>query len=277
MERFQKLGESLQEHMNIVLASVVVVILAVACITSVVSERMKYRGAYGRVLEVNILYDEPPVYAQYAKVDFSTIEHSDEINQLIAEQEAEAEKIAELYADADGGTVDASQIDKDSYALQTLLQENVYIPTEDDGRSKGDEAKARSGKYNISKLQTVGSSSPLSFNPGVLAGNSAVGSAVYASGGTYLGQYVLTGYCPCAICCGKTNGITACGTLATSNHTVAADPSIPFGTKLIINGQLYTVEDRGGAIKGNHIDIFFNTHQEALDFGRQLGDVFLYQ
>ena len=63
MERFQKLGESLQEHMNIVLASVVVVILAVACITSVVSERMKYRGAYGRVLEVNILYDEPPVYA----------------------------------------------------------------------------------------------------------------------------------------------------------------------------------------------------------------------
>ena len=277
MEKFQKLGESLKEHMNIVLASVVVVILATACITSVVSERMKYRGAYGRILEVNILYEEPPVYAQYAKVDFSTIEHSDEINQLIAEQEAEAEKLAALYADAGAETVDSSQLDKDRYALQSVLMENVYVPPEDDGKSKGDEARARSGKYNTNQLQTIGSSTPLSFNAAALAGNSAVGSAVYASGGSYLGQYVLTGYCPCAICCGKTNGITACGTLATSNHTVAADPSIPFGTKLIINGQLYTVEDRGGAIKGNHIDIFFNTHQEALDFGRQLGDVFLYQ
>ena len=45
---------------------------------------------------------------------------------------------------------------------------------------------------------------------------------------------------------------------------------------MIINGQLYTVEDRGGAIQGNHIDIYFDTHQEALNFGKQEADVFLY-
>lgn len=80
-----------------------------------------------------------------------------------------------------------------------------------------------------------------------------------------------TAYCPCMQCCGKTDGITATGTKATAGRTVAVDPSIiPYGTKLIINGNTYIAEDCGGAIKGaNRIDIFFNTHEEALQFGRQ--------
>jgi 3D (Asp-Asp-Asp) domain-containing protein len=93
--------------------------------------------------------------------------------------------------------------------------------------------------------------------------------------GTYLGQFLLTGYCPCVICCGKTNGITACGTLATANHTIATDGRYAFGTKMLINGVIYTVEDRGGAIQGNRIDVFFPTHQEALNFGRQTADVYI--
>jgi 3D (Asp-Asp-Asp) domain-containing protein len=35
------------------------------------------------------------------------------------------------------------------------------------------------------------------------------------------------------------------------------------------------VEDRGGAINGNHIDIYFNTHEEALEFGCQYANVYL--
>lgn len=80
----------------------------------------------------------------------------------------------------------------------------------------------------------------------------------------------VSAYCPCAKCCGKTNGITASGTKATAKRTIAAPKSYAFGTKIEIAGMgIYTVEDRGGAITGNKIDIYFNTHQEALQFGRR--------
>ncbi|MBQ2937394.1 MAG: G5 domain-containing protein [Clostridia bacterium] len=80
-------------------------------------------------------------------------------------------------------------------------------------------------------------------------------------------RYKVTAYCPCAKCCGKSNGITAAGTRATAGRTVAASSKFSFGTKLNINGHVYTVEDRGGAISGNKIDIFVNSHAEALAWG----------
>ena len=79
--------------------------------------------------------------------------------------------------------------------------------------------------------------------------------------------YKVTGYCACMKCCGKTNGITASGTKATAGRTIAASSQFSFGTKVLINGTTYTVEDRGGAIKGNKIDVYFNTHAEALQWG----------
>ncbi len=100
--------------------------------------------------------------------------------------------------------------------------------------------------------------------------------------GTYvsLGIFELTAYCPCPICCGiysnMTNPTTASGTRATQGRTIATDTSvIPFGSKVVINGKVYTAEDTGGAIKGNRIDIYFESHTEALYFGRQKAEVFL--
>ena len=89
-------------------------------------------------------------------------------------------------------------------------------------------------------------------------------STAGTSGGTV---YKITAYCPCAKCCGKTNGRTASGTTATAGRTVAASSKFAFGTKLNIGGHVYTVEDRGGAISGNKIDIFVNSHAEALAWG----------
>lgn len=87
-------------------------------------------------------------------------------------------------------------------------------------------------------------------------------------------MYVITAYCPCVKCCGKSNGITASGIKARQGVTVAADKSIPFGTKIYIDGVgERIVQDRGGAIKGNKIDLFFNDHQPALNFGRQTKQV----
>ena len=57
------------------------------------------------------------------------------------------------------------------------------------------------------------------------------------------------------------------GTHATAGRTVAASSQFAFGTKLNINGHVYTVEDRGGAIKGNKIDVYMNTQAEALALG----------
>ena len=85
----------------------------------------------------------------------------------------------------------------------------------------------------------------------------------------YLGIYTLTAYCSCEKCCGKSDGITASGVKARPNHTIAAPSEFAFGTKLMINGIEYTVEDRGGAIKDKRIDVYFDSHQEAINFGKQ--------
>lgn len=83
-------------------------------------------------------------------------------------------------------------------------------------------------------------------------------------------KFTATGYCACVKCCGKTNGITASGTKATAGRTIAMPKGYAFGTKIEIQGKgIYTVEDRGGAIQGNKLDIYFNTHQEALNWGRR--------
>ena len=92
-----------------------------------------------------------------------------------------------------------------------------------------------------------------------------------------LGTYTLTAYDACLKCCGKTDGITASGVKAQAGHTIAAPKNVPFGTKLIIDGVEYTVEDRGGAIRNKRLDIYFNTHAEAKRFGKQRKEVFTYK
>ena len=89
-------------------------------------------------------------------------------------------------------------------------------------------------------------------------------NAPSSTGGT---TYKITAYCSCAKCCGKATGRTASGTKATAGRTVAASSKFAFGTQLNIGGHTYTVEDRGGAINGNRIDIYVNSHAEALRWG----------
>jgi len=90
----------------------------------------------------------------------------------------------------------------------------------------------------------------------------------------------VTAYCPCKKCCGENaQGITASGHEISYNESrfVAADTDkLPFGTKLMIPGYSNApveVIDRGGAIKGHKLDVFFPTHEEALQWGRQWVEV----
>lgn len=86
-------------------------------------------------------------------------------------------------------------------------------------------------------------------------------------------QMRVTAYCPCPKCCGQySDGVTACGLkIQPGDVFVAADKRYSFGTEMIIsgynNGQPVRVLDRGGAIRGNRLDVFFHSHQEALEWG----------
>jgi 3D (Asp-Asp-Asp) domain-containing protein len=89
----------------------------------------------------------------------------------------------------------------------------------------------------------------------------------------------VTAYCPCSKCCGRySDGVTACGhKIRTGDTFVAADKRYPFGTEMLIpgygNSQRVQVLDRGGATKGNRLDVFFDTHEEALEWGVRYLDI----
>lgn len=92
---------------------------------------------------------------------------------------------------------------------------------------------------------------------------------------------VVTAYCACTKCCGPAaQGLTASGKPVTHDggRFVAADTAVlPFNTRLSIPGYYggtpVRVLDRGGAIKGNRLDVFFPSHETALDWGRRTVDV----
>ena len=93
--------------------------------------------------------------------------------------------------------------------------------------------------------------------------------------GRDLGQFKLTAYCPCYQCSEGWGRMTSSGRLAQERHTIATDPSvIPEGTRVEINGVVYTAEDIGGGVRGNHIDIFYESHEECLQFGVRYAEVY---
>lgn len=119
----------------------------------------------------------------------------------------------------------------------------------------------------------------LAFDDIFYADTSFAENGAYIKGDAYDEKFTITAYCPCTTCCGpNATGTTASGAKAKANHTIAVDKSvIPLGTHVWIDGKEYVAEDTGSAIKGNRIDIFFNSHQEALNYGRRTKTVYKSQ
>ena len=94
-----------------------------------------------------------------------------------------------------------------------------------------------------------------------------------------LGEYNVSAYCSCSQCCGKSDGITFSGEKAVEGITIAADTRVhPIGTVLYIEGiGERVVQDIGGSIYGNRIDVYFDSHSQALEFGRQQLEVWEVQ
>lgn len=98
--------------------------------------------------------------------------------------------------------------------------------------------------------------------------------------GESIGQVVTSGYCSCAVCCGQwAGGTTASGVYPTANHTLAvdaSDPIVPMGTKVVMNGVEYTVEDTGGFGRyGVDFDVYYDNHAAALAHGHQTWECYL--
>ena len=92
----------------------------------------------------------------------------------------------------------------------------------------------------------------------------------------YAGRFTTTAYCSCRRCCRGGKNRTKSGTIPQAGHTISADLRVfPLGTKLRINGVVYTVEDSGSGIRGNKLDIFFNSHSQALQYGKRSADVYI--
>ena len=130
------------------------------------------------------------------------------------------------------------------------------------------------GSKTYSSKKTSGpSAGPTSSTKKKLVGP---GTPAYETGEAdeYLGTFHATAYCGCMKCSGG-HTHTHSGTIPQANHTIAADLDLfPIGTKLLIDGIVYTVEDKGSNVVDNRVDIYFATHEEALAFGLQNVDVY---
>ena len=91
-------------------------------------------------------------------------------------------------------------------------------------------------------------------------------------------------YCSCSKCCGKSTGITASGARATAWYTLAAGSGYKIGTVIYIpafankpNGGWFVVQDRGGAISNSKLDVYMDSHSQALQFGRRTLECYVYE
>ena len=229
--------------------------------------------------------------AQQLMADISNADSS--ITALV--QQAEAEKAAEEKRQAEAAAEAKRQAEAEAAAEAETAQDTEESDADSSSGSEDTAADDYDYGYDPDEDTTESSSSSTSSEvvveeedeeDDVQSGNSSDYSdessedtssedtssdSGSSSQGTYLGNFTLTAYCNCAQCCGTAGNLTASGTVPTAGRTVAM-AGVPFGTKLLINGNVYTVEDLGTPY--GHVDIYCGSHEEALSFGLQSADVY---
>lgn len=192
---------------------------------------------------------------------------------LVDEINSKADAINDLIRQAKEEEIAAQKKAEEEAAAAAAVQQAAAEAEAEAARKQAAEAANAAAKADTDTSSSSGSSSSDSSASSTTTGSpSASDTSSSSSSGTYLGRFKLTGYCSCSICTGQwSGGSTASGTTPTAGRTIAMG-GVPFGTKLMINGQVYTVEDRGTAY--GHVDIFCSSHSEALSFGVQYADVY---
>lgn len=234
----------------------------------------KYVTLCGTVLEdgVNIRAEES------TEADIVTVVNKDDkVTVLDMEETSEDDEITWLNVrleDGQEGYVSAELLEIDElYEIAVSAEELQRRAEEEAARKAAEEAAARqaaSQSSYSSGANTGSTTSDTSYQGAKTTPITATES------GECIGTFTITAYCGCSKCSGG-NSKTATGTTPTEGRTIAADTSIlPYGSQVVIGGVVYTVEDTGSGICGNHIDIFFATHKAAMAFGRKTMKVYKY-
>ena len=192
-----------------------------------------------------------------------------------AEEEKAAREAAQAQAEAEAAAAQEQSEEENSDSED--YEEDSY-DTEESGDTYSEEESSEDTVSEDSYSEDSDSSYEESTDSSEDTSDSSVSDDSQSSSessdssqGKYLGNFTLTASCNCAQCCGTAGNLTASGTVPTAGRTVAM-AGVPFGTQLLINGNVYTVEDLGTPY--GHVDIYFNSHSEALSFGLQSAEVY---
>lgn len=151
---------------------------------------------------------------------------------------------------------------------EKIRESKVETGDVDNGRKEGNSVDNQTTENGNGGKQKAGAENVQNTS----AENSTAGDRLESASGKYLGNFKLTAYCNCAVCCGRwAGGPTASGKMLVQGRTIATGV-LPFGTKLNIGGKIYTVEDRGTPY--GHIDIYMERHADAEEFGVRYADVY---
>lgn len=151
---------------------------------------------------------------------------------------------------------------------EEIRESKIETGDVDNGRKEGNSVDNQTTENGNGGKQKAGAENVQNTS----AENSIAGDRLESASGKYLGNFKLTAYCNCAVCCGRwAGGPTASGKMPVQGRTIATGV-LPFGTKLNIGGKIYTVEDRGTPY--GHIDIYMERHADAEEFGVRYADVY---
>lgn len=208
--------------------------------------------------------------AKQQEVQALTASTNENIQSYIYQISASQDEISALntqISNADSSIyslLQAAEAEKAAKEAQAAQEAEAAAQSPDDGGNYGTEESYNDYSESESDSNQDADDSSESSDSSSEGGSSS-------SQETYLGTFTLTAYCNCAQCCGTAGNLTASGTVPTAGRTVAM-AGVPFGTQLLINGNVYTVEDLGTPY--GHVDIYFNSHSEALAFGLQSAEVY---
>lgn len=182
-------------------------------------------------------------------------------------------KVIHAGSEATGILISDFNYEKSTEFAVRVISEEIYeskIETGDvdNGRKEGNSVDNQTTENGNGGKQKAGAENVQNTS----AENSTAGDRLKSASGKYLGNFKLTAYCNCAVCCGRwAGGPTASGKMPVQGRTIATGV-LPFGTKLNIGGKIYTVEDRGTPY--GHIDIYMERHADAEEFGVRYADVY---
>ncbi len=196
------------------------------------------------------------------------------------EEESEITWLCVMLADGQRGYVSDELVNVESlYEIAVSAEELERKAAEEAAAKKAAEeeaARQEAARQAAAQTANSGSKGNSDSNSSDSYKGASTTPVTTTESGECIGTFTITAYCGCKKCSGGGKK-TASGTTPTEGRTIAADPSVlPYGTQVVIGGVVYTVEDCGSGVNGNHIDIFFATHSKALAFGRKSMKVYKY-